>query len=203
MFYLGLDLGQRRDHTAIAVVERRDRWIAHRATEFDALWVRHLERVPLGTPYPAVVERVREILHSRELAGRCSLTVDETGLGGPVVAMLRAGRLGCDITPVTITSGARATQFGASWNVPKRDLLAGVQVLLEQGELRIARKLKQAGALMRELMDITVRHTDSGKFRAGADGYGQHDDLAIALALACWKAKRPRIGPGGGRLTGC
>jgi hypothetical protein len=24
----------------------------------------------------------------------------------------------------------------------------------------------------------------------GADGYGEHDDLVIALALACWRARR-------------
>jgi hypothetical protein len=86
--------------------------------------------------------------------------------------------------------------------VPKRDLLAGVQLLLEQGELKIARKLRQAGALMQELMDIQVRQTDTGRFRAGADGSGEHDDLAIALALACWRAKKQRNGGVGGRLPG-
>jgi len=202
MFYLGLDLGQRRDHTAIAVVERRELRLGYRAPEFDGVWVRHLERVALGTPYPRVVERVREILRHRELAGRCSLVVDGTGLGGPVVDMLRGARLGCEICAVTITGGARESQVGATWNVPKRDLLSGVQLLLEQGDLKIARKLRQAGALMQELMDVNVRQTDTGRFRAGADGSGEHDDLAIALALACWRAKRQRNGGGGGRLPG-
>jgi hypothetical protein len=26
--------------------------------------------------------------------------------------------------------------------------------------------------------------------RIGADGYGEHDDLVIALSLACWRARR-------------
>jgi hypothetical protein len=38
--------------------------------------------------------------------------------------------------------------------------------------------------------------------RLGADGCGEHDDLVIALALACWRAKRGQIGFGTGRLTG-
>jgi hypothetical protein len=43
----------------------------------------------------------------------------------------------------------------------------------------------------------------SGRVRMGADGAGEHDDLAIALALACWKAQRARgISLGGGRLPG-
>ena len=63
MFYVGLDLGQRHDPTAIAVVD-----------------------------------------------------------------MLRAARLGCDIAAVTITGGERQTQKGSVWSVPKRDLIAGVQL---------------------------------------------------------------------------
>ena len=53
MFYLGLDLGKKHDHTAIAIVEKR---------MHTTLLVRHLERVELGTPYPAVVARIGEIV---------------------------------------------------------------------------------------------------------------------------------------------
>jgi hypothetical protein len=59
MFYMGLDLGQRHDPTAIAVVERIELAQAWQATEFHSLRVRHLERVPLGTPYPGGVARLR------------------------------------------------------------------------------------------------------------------------------------------------
>ena len=109
MFYLGLDLGQRHDPTAIAVVEKIGRALA--AVQ---LRVRHLERVPLGTPYPGVVERVREITRHGELAGRCALAVDGTGVGAPVVDMLRAARLGCEISAVTITGGERQHQNGSA-----------------------------------------------------------------------------------------
>jgi hypothetical protein len=36
--------------------------------------------------------------------------------------------------------------------------------------------------------------------RIGADGYGEHDDLVIALALAVWRAKRRENGFGSQRL---
>lgn len=201
-FYLGIDLGQRRDHTAIAVVERRDARLAFLAPQLGGVYVRHLERVPLGTPYPRVVERVREILRHDELAGRSSVAVDATGVGGPVVEMLRGARLGCEVCPVTITGGAREHAAGVGWNVPKKDLMAEVQVLLEKGELRIAKRLKEAGALLRELINVKFRQTDSGSVKMGAEGAGEHDDLVIALALACWKAKRRGVGGGGGRLPG-
>ena len=91
-------------------------------------------------------------------------------------------------------------QFG--WNVPKRDLIAGVQMLLEGNQLKIAKGLPEVESLVKELMDVRATGRASGRMRVGADGSGEHDDLVIALALACWKAKRvvPKIGFGTQRL---
>jgi hypothetical protein len=191
MFYVGLDLGQRHDPSAIAVVEKTS-----------TMRVRHLERMALGTPYPRVVERVREITRHRALAGNCALAVDGTGVGAPVVDMLRAARLGCEIAAVTITGGERQYKTGPAWSVPKRDLMAAVQVLLEREELKIAQGLRELGPLMRELTDVRSTSGSGGRLRLGADGFGEHDDLAIALALACWRAQWPRIGFGTRRLPG-
>jgi len=71
-----------------------------------------------------------------------------------------------------------------------------VQLALEKGEMRIARRMKDVGALVRELMDVRI--TAGG--RVGADKHGEHDDLVIALALACWRAKRRENGERAGRL---
>ena len=158
--------------------------------------------MPLGTPYPRVVERIAEIVDHPHLNGSCSIAVDATGVGAPVVDMLRAARLGCEITAVTITGGDRQTQSGQNYNVPKRDLLAAVQVLLERGELKIARSLKQLGPLLRELSDFRSTTSGDGRVRLGAEGCGEHDDLVIALALAVWRSKRPQNGFGAGRLPG-
>src|SRR5258708_3329522 len=104
-FFVGLDLGKKHDPTAVAVVERIDRGLPFQGSEFHKLGGRHVERVPLGTPDPRVVERVRQIVQSAELRGRCAVAVDATGVGEPVVDLLRAARLGCDLDAVTITSG--------------------------------------------------------------------------------------------------
>ena len=186
MYYLGLDLGQKKDHTAFAVVERIDHRRAFQGTEFEKLLVRYVERMPLGMPYPKIVERVRYLVQGAELRGDCALAVDATGLGAPVVDMLRAARLGCDVAAVAITGGERGAGNGS---VPKRDLMAEVLLLLESGQLKIG-KLKEGGRLMRELADIRMSISGSGGMRMGAEGYGEHDDLVIALALACWRAKR-------------
>jgi hypothetical protein len=161
-------LGQKTDHSAIAVVEKGGYPVA------DEILVRYVERIPLNTPYPGVVERIGEILTCEELRGNCLLTVDATGVGAPVVDMLQSARVGCSLKAVTITGGERAT--GDS--IPKRDLIAGLQVLLESGKLRIGR-LKEAARLKTELLDM----------RTSLRARSEHDDLVIALALACWRAK--------------
>ena len=49
---------------------------------------------------------------------------------------------------------------------------------------------------------MRITNTSGGKVRLGADGGGEHDDLVIALSLACWRAQRRGNGFGGGRLPG-
>jgi hypothetical protein len=203
MYYLGLDLGQVRDHSAIAIVERNDHAMFGGRAENAPYFVRYAGRVPLGTPYPRVVEWVRRVAEQPEMYGQCRLAADATGVGAPVIEMLRAARLGCDLSPVTITGGEQAHQTGAMWHVPKKDLLSGVQVLLEQGQLRMARGMPETGALVKELLDVQIRLNGRGGVRMGAEGAGKHDDLVIALGLAVWLARpRGRIGYGTVRFPG-
>src|SRR5580704_8446364 len=140
MFFVGLDLGQKRDFSAVAVVERVARNLAWISPEFRHFQVRYLERMPLGTAYVRVVNRVSEIMQHPALDGG-RLVVDATGVGAPVVEMLRGVRPACRVTAVTITSGEQAHGRGEEWHVPKKDLMAGLEILLEEGQLRIPRKL--------------------------------------------------------------
>ena len=74
-------------------------------------------------------------------------------------------------------------------NVPKQNLISELQVALDKGELRIAKKMREAGTLTRELLDVRMAGRELGHVRYGADGYGQHDDLVVALALAVWRVR--------------
>ena len=91
---------------------------------------------------------------------------------------------------------------GSGWNVPKVDLMGGLRVLLEKGEIKIARDLQGMRVLMRELMDVQARERGLGSVRMGAEGFGQHDDLVTAVSLACWMARRRKDNNGPGRLPG-
>src|SRR5579884_1051671 len=98
MYFVGLDLGKRLDYSAIAVVERWEKvarqfdyvdW-KYREERTRGLQVRYLERMHLGTPYTVVVRRVAELLERLRQQGKCRLVVDATGVGMPVVDMLRS-----------------------------------------------------------------------------------------------------------------
>ncbi len=191
MYYVGLDLGQARDHSALAVVERVERQRAFQSSVFEGMVTRYVERMPLGMPYPAVVERVKDVMRQVQALDRAVLVVDATGVGAAVVDMLRNARLGCELTAVTITGGGRASGAGGRWQVPKQDLIGELQVLLEQGRLKIA-VVKDTGRLVKELAAMKRAEGRSGRVRT-REGPGEHDDLAIALALACWRGKGRRL----------
>ncbi len=191
MFFLGMDLGQQRDHTAIVVVERLG--------QSKLLVVRWVERIALGTPYVRVVERLKEIVRSGEFFGRVRVAVDGGSMGSPVMEMIGLAGLGCDVAAVVSTAGSKAKSGGlrgiGSWyTVPKKDLLGEVLVRLEKRELRFAKDLPELGNLLKELKDMQMTVSAKDSVRMGADGSGQHDDLVIALALACWRASGGEFG---------
>lgn len=202
-YLVGVDLGQRSDPTAIAVVER-----AEAAGEWDAVrfayrkWVeyrvRHVERVRLGTPYPDVVTRVKRVTEAGDLAGRSTLVVDATGAGTPVVDLLRRAELKCRLAPVLITGGEIQRREKGYFLVPKRDLMAGLLVRLERGELKIAAGLAERELLLREMAAMRVRTTPSGREQYGVWREGEHDDFVLAVALACWGGKQFYPGDWGG-----
>src|SRR5438270_9821672 len=123
-YFIGLDLGQSQDFTAMVILERWEaagEWdaAAYARRKMAAFRLRYLERIPRGTPYPEVVERVRQVTRAGELGGRCNLMVDATGVGRPVVDLLRGAGLGCAILPAIITGGEGETSGDGYYRLPK------------------------------------------------------------------------------------
>ena len=170
---MGLDLGQSQDFTALAILERTEltgAWDAaiYAYRKMAALRLRYLERVPLGTTYPEVVARVREVTRSAELRGCCELVVDATGVGRPVVDLLRSADLDCRIVPAVITGGDAESNRNGYFYVPKRDVIVGLQVLLQRGGLQIAGGMTFGGTLTEEMVHMQVRQKASGHEQYGA-----------------------------------
>ncbi len=176
MIVIGADLGQAQDPTAIVVAEVHP----------PEIHVRHLERLPLGTPYPRVVERIGDLVD--KLSG-AALVVDATGVGRAVLDQMREVVL--NPVAVTITGGRFTSYDGTMWRVPKKALLRPLVASTEEGRLKVAKGLREADALLRELQAFQRRITERGDNTF--EGVGSHDDLVIAVALACWwpTARKP------------
>ncbi len=189
-FIVGVDLAQAQDHTAAAVMEVvRDRalpkgfiWSVAEVRPGPPVYhLRHLERWR-GEPYPVIVRRVGALVHS--LPERADLVVDGTGVGRAVVDLFVAA--GLRPVAVTITGGDAASGGGREWRVPKRDLVSVVQVLLETKRLKVAASLPLAPVLVDELVGFQRTLTARGHDSYAAARDGEHDDLVLATALACW-----------------
>ena len=194
-FHVGVDLGQRRDPTALAVIEQ-----AQLLGEFDhavwayrkeeTLYLRHLDRLELGTPYTEVVEQVVKVTNHPTLAGRSYLAVDGTGVGVPVVDILRGAGPQATMLPVLVTGGQTESYDSGFYKVPKRDLIIGLQLALQQRRLQIAAGMRYGMTLVEELAGMEVRVTAAGNEQFAAWREGTHDDLVFAVALAYWSANK-------------
>ncbi len=178
-FFVGLDLGQASDYTALSVLERSS----------DSIYdVRKLERTR-NTPYPRIVDKVTDIMRFPALEDDAALVVDQTGVGAPVVDLFR--QAGLQPIGVLIHGGDKVTREAGSWRVPKRDLVGVLQVLLQNNKLRVSWKLKLAGILTAEMLNFKVKIDP----RTAHDSYSawreaEHDDLVLATALAAWWAEQ-------------
>ena len=208
-YLAGLDLGQTNDFTALAILERTrpaepaDSWgetfrvrqhgsgietvpVRPTAPKRERTYaVRHLERFPLGTSYPAICERMVELFAEPPLRS-ATLVIDQTGVGRAVVDMIRRARPRASIRPITITAGHDIVPDEAGWRVPKKELVSALQVLLQSHRLQVASKLPMASVLLKELESFRVKITAAANETFESWRERDHDDMVLAVALAAW-----------------
>jgi hypothetical protein len=189
-YYLGLDLGQAQDFTALAVLERPNVGTCDPPhLRRPAYALRHLHRFPLGTPYPQVVAEVRRLLLTPPLPG-AHLAVDLTGVGGAVFRVLADGLMNQVVStlwPLTITAGLGVSLAeGGGLLVAKKELVGALQVLLQGRRLQMARTLPDVPLLVQELENFKAKVT-AARGEAELDWRERpHDDLVLAVAMAAW-----------------
>jgi hypothetical protein len=202
-YVVGMDVGQVNDPSAIAVLAVLG------AGKYALV---HLDRLPLGMGYPnqvrtvvSLLERVDQRARREQIAalmatrGRLSgdpiprpprtpLVIDGTGVGRAVADQFREAGLGPRLTTISITAGGTVTAVGATVGVPKRDLVATMQVVFQSGRLQIANKLRLANAFVTEMLAFRVKLSATGHDSYGAEP-GEHDDLVFAVGVALWHAE--------------
>ncbi len=192
-FIVGVDLGQAADYTALAVVQ---------GGEEGELRLRHLERYRLRTPYPEQADAVAALVRDERLVVKHrnpwdpvphleppELVVDATGVGRAVTDLLK--ERGLRFKAVTITGGDTVNPVRGGYRVPKRDLVAALEVPFHAGALKVAEGLELWPALREELLNFRRKIN----LKTAHDSYEHwretdHDDLVLATALACWWARR-------------
>jgi len=183
-YFIGVDLGQKRDYTAVAIVERNG----------DYLYLRHQEQLKLNTSYKAVADRIQQLHRMTSFHGPATLVVDATGVGLCVLDDLESR--GLNPIGITITSGRAISTTGKRSWVPKRELVVRLVTDFQSGRLEIASGIPYAEKLIKELLGFRVQiNRRTGKESFGAES-ATHDDFVLALALACWGAQ-----PEGNLLT--
>jgi hypothetical protein len=181
---IGLDIGQRRDPTAICVAEAERRPVGKRM-DFHFL-IRHLERLPLGTTYPVIAQRLVRIEGRliQKTAQPPDLFVDATGVGQPVVDLLQDELPRSRVIAVYFTYGDRRTEEESdSVTLGKAYLVSRLQTLLQTGRLHLPRS-REAEILAQELLDYQIRVDEKANERYGDFKVGSHDDLVTAMGLA-------------------
>ena len=190
-FVIGADIGKAADYTALSVIEYKsnDKEIDGNEYEYH---IRHLLRPPLGTPYPDVLDRINKLAVHPALSSDCVVVVDATGVGAPIVDLLRE-KIPL-LVAITITGGSNVNeQDKYNYSVPKRDLISNLQVLYQAKKIKIAKGINDADTLVKELLNFKVKISTSGHDSYDAWREGSHDDLVLSVALACWFHERDKV----------
>jgi hypothetical protein len=154
----GLDLGPPAAFSALAILERTPRTDpANPEKKRGHYAVRHLERFAVGTSYPEIAARMKNLFAVPALSGS-RLLVDQTGVGHPAVDLFRKARINASLQAVTITNGqGTGASKGGGWRIPKQELVSVLQVLLQGRRIQVAPSLPEAPTLVRELTNFRMK----------------------------------------------
>ena len=195
---IGVDIGQKHEPSAICVIETEYRETQGHSSKH--LLVRLLERLPPGTTYVQLGQRLKVIIGGiRRLGGSSPVIhLNATGLGWPVVDLIKreTDYVGT-VIPVHFNHGDRATEEGRGslcvLNVGKAFLVSNLKCLLETAHIHLPRT-PDAEVLSQELLDYNISIPEDANERQGAFKVGSRDDLVNALGLAVHSQPTPWSG---------
>ena len=189
-FYIGVDLGQMKDYTAVTILQQDFKYKSIN-TRIPIYNVRHLERIALGTSYPKIVYRLEILLQKPEIHhAQKVVLIDQTGVGQAVVDMMRQSDIK-NVIGINITGGSSVNEIEGGFNVPKKELVAALQVLIQSERIKIVKDLEFADVLKEEILNFRVKideRTGHESFEAWREQ--DHDDLVLSTAIAAWYAFR-------------
>jgi len=187
--FIGLDLGQQYDFTVITAVSsyRTDhREITHT--------LEYIHRFPLKMSYSVMANQVTSfVTSSRVKLYNPTLIVDFTGVGAPVYDMLVKN--GLKPVAFTITGGTQPNITNRhKMSVPKRDMVASLQIALQNRNIKIPSNINELEQLKSEIQNFHIKIDKSSSTTFGALRDSVHDDIIMALCMSIWYADYALVG---------
>ena len=181
-FFVGWDVGQSQDYSAVAVLKK---------TDAGNYVVNHLERLRLGMDYPSQIEHVFNLVNRKPLAGAdTTVCLDKTGVGAPVYDATR--KKGINAAALTLHGGDSVTwdEDRMAVKAPKKDVIGCLLVLAQCGSIKIAKGVPHGDTLLKELRDYKIRfNPNTANVSFGNGREAEHDDLVLAVAIPLWIAE--------------
>ena len=186
--FIGLDLGQRQDHSALALLDLRWKYLGRCAATYQwvfqpCLTLRGLHRFPLNTSYLVIQEMLIDFLDDIDarsngaVPARRELIIDAGGPGGPMVDWLRRSLpRGVELKPVIITSGhSEGRHPDGFYTIPRRTLITELILMVNYRTITIPPGLDHWEDFVAEMVQL--------RGESGHPVAGGHDDLVMSVSL--------------------
>lgn len=199
-FFLNLDLAKLHDYCTISLIEHRAAFLGQhpesRADLFRGeLWLRWLQRLPLGLDYHDLVRVLRNLLSYPELDPKhTELAYDRTVAGVVFHDFLEKAGLGVRLAPIVFTTGHEAHQTNGIWHVPKTELVNTTQFAFRHRLVKISPDCPFVPELLDEMRHYRRIVTLGGRETFAGCG-NSPDDLVTSVFLGVWRAFQRHKGP--------
>ena len=158
-YYVGVDLGQKRDPSVIAVILKKN----------GQIFLVHLKRFALGTEYQTIIEYLKIV--AERFRNVRAYYIDQTGVG--------------EAFPENARRAGVKNVRGIELSLPRKsDVMTHLKQVMEQKRLHIPRDRE----LMVEMNAEIAKLTQAGKTKFSHRS-GTHDDRLWALALAVYGSR--------------
>jgi len=183
-YLIGMDLALSFDYTAMIVLQRST--VEGERPTYEALKINMIRRLTV----PLLVARIVDFVSKPPLAYHTTIVIERNQVGpgviDPLYAAFRAADSPARLISGMVTAGDTVNRDGYLVNVPKRDLVAAVSVVLETERIKIPRMLARSNDLEKQLRRFTMTKEAGGRTKFGADLSSVHDDLVMAAGWALW-----------------
>jgi hypothetical protein len=194
---IAVDIGKKRDYTAIAGIEKwQNKWAWPYEDKDDGepyYRLKFIERLPLDTDYPVQVEAIKWVFDTAveeyaEKNLKPDVVVDATGAGTVVLDMVRASMVAYGII---FHGGGKVSYDNGVYNVPVSDLAMVLQVAMQSKRLTYSAGIPEIEKLKKELLAFTYKtniKTGHTSFEAWRER--DHDDQVLAVCCGLWWCER-------------